>query len=516
MYKRALYLLIPIMLLLAISVVLAQQRGMLPPAIGTDGVLSEEPYHNKWALLIGINNYPNLPVQYQLQYAENDVNELKKVLVEQYQFPESNIITLINEQATLKGIKEKFAKLSDHNKVNSDDCVLVYFSGHGQTVPLPRGGDMGYLIPYDAKVDMDDVNNMSAYYGTCLGMRELRELAQVIPAKHIMFLVDACYSGLAVTNRGGFQTSITGYLKKVASVPVQQIITAGMKGDMSSESPEWGHGAFTYKLLEALKTGVADENDDGVTTGLELAAHLKNVVPNISPKQTPQYGNFYGEGEFLFLRIDAPNTTDANKPDVNPSPIESAEANELPKEITGKDGAPMVLIPAGECQIGGNDYIKYENPVHTVYLDAFYMDVHEVTNSQYKKFIDATGYKTPSYWSDTRDNQPNYPVVGVDWNDAVAYAEFAGKRLPTEDEWEKAARGGLIGKQYPCGDTITHDDANFDGTGGKDIWNGTSPIGRFKPNGYGLYDMAGNVSEWCADKYYFTNQNPIEPSALTF
>ena len=193
-----------------------------------------------------------------------------------------------------------------------------------------------------------------------------------------------------------------------------------------------------------------------------------------------------------------------------------------PERITGKDGAPMALIPAGEFQMGDDDGDDDEKPVHTVYLDAFYIDVYEVTNAQYKKFMDATGLPAPSSWNDSRFNDPNQPVVGVSWYDAAAYAQWAGKRLPTEAEWEKAARGGLMGVRYPWGDKISHDDANYASTDGVDRWKHTAPVGSFPPNGYGLYDMAGNVWEWCMDQYDASfyamslKDNPVAGGSIIF
>ncbi len=190
---------------------------------------------------------------------------------------------------------------------------------------------------------------------------------------------------------------------------------------------------------------------------------------------------------------------------------------------TDNDGPPegMVLIPAGEFQMGdhfneGNDR---ELPVHTVYLDAFYIDIYEVTNAQYQKFMDATGHGAPNYWNDSRFNGPDLPVVGVSWHDAVAYAEWAGERLPTEAEWEKAARSGLVGKRYPWGDEAPGAGgvyrANYDpGNDAADGYAYTAPVGSFPANGYGLYDMAGNVWEWCADWYdgsYYANSPPNNP-----
>jgi formylglycine-generating enzyme required for sulfatase activity len=200
------------------------------------------------------------------------------------------------------------------------------------------------------------------------------------------------------------------------------------------------------------------------------------------------------------------------------SEIDTAKEQTVQSRI-GKDGVPMVLIPAGEFQMGSKDGETREKPAHTVYLDAFYMDKYEVTNAQYKNFMNATRHKAPKFWSDPNLNTPDQPVLGVSWYDAKAYAEWAGKRLPIEAEWEKAARGGLADRKYPCGDKLAQDTANCDGTGGADKWEYAAPVGSFAPNGYGLYDMAGNALEWCADwfdeSYYSDSpkQNPKGPSS---
>ena len=173
----------------------------------------------------------------------------------------------------------------------------------------------------------------------------------------------------------------------------------------------------------------------------------------------------------------------------------------------------MVLIPGGEFQMGssyseGNDD---EKPVHTVYVDAFYMDKYEVTNAQFKAFVDADpqwrkdriprAYHNGHYlnhWTGNRypNGKSDHPVVYVSWYAAMAYAQWKGKRLPTEAEWEKAARGGLVGQNYPWGNGIGSNRANFGYNVGK-----TTYVGSYTANGYGLYDMAGNVWEWCLDGY---------------
>ena len=170
----------------------------------------------------------------------------------------------------------------------------------------------------------------------------------------------------------------------------------------------------------------------------------------------------------------------------------------LPKRIVSeKDGAEMVLIPAGEFQMGSpkNDDKHWERPIHTVYLDEFYMDVHPVTNAQYQKFVQETGYPAPK--TTPPFSHPQQPVVWVTWWDAMEYARWAGKTLPSEAQWEKAARGGLSGKAYPWGDEQPNPSlASYDS-----IYRITLPVGSFPSNGYGVYDMAGTVWELCIDEW---------------
>lgn len=158
-----------------------------------------------------------------------------------------------------------------------------------------------------------------------------------------------------------------------------------------------------------------------------------------------------------------------------------------------KDNMNMVLIPAGPIKIGSELESDNEKPIHDVSVKEFYIDEHEVTNSQFRIFVEETGYKLPKHILFDRFNGPQQPIVGVSYEDAEAYAKWAGKRLPTEFEWEKAARGGLLDLKYPYGNDIDPNIACYDLNPEVD---GPADVKSYDPNDFKLYDMDGNVSEW--------------------
>jgi formylglycine-generating enzyme required for sulfatase activity len=190
-------------------------------------------------------------------------------------------------------------------------------------------------------------------------------------------------------------------------------------------------------------------------------------------------------------------------------PLSSQEALE-------SHGIRFRLIPGGSYFIGSppNEAGRYadEPTPYQVNLKPYYLAETEITNAQYGRFVKDTGHRPPLYWRDKNLNAPNQPVVGVTWFDAAAYADWLTRvtgvphRLPSEKEWEAAARGGLTSEPYPWGRQApdaggvyraNYYPNDFDDDG----FRLTAPVGSFPANGFGLSDMAGNVSEWCLDRF---------------
>jgi len=200
----------------------------------------------------------------------------------------------------------------------------------------------------------------------------------------------------------------------------------------------------------------------------------------------------------------------------------SASEPALPAAITARDGKTMRLIPAGEF-IMGSDEVGPETPRRSVYLPAYYIDQYPVTNAEYRVYTLATRAFAPRHCGgvDVPPGLENHPVHRVSWYEAMAYAEWAGKRLPTEAEWEFAARGGLDRKDYVWGNELNPGgkwEANTfqghfpDHNTADDGYAGISPVASFDPNGYGQYDMSGNVWQWVSDWYrpdYYAQLNRV-------
>jgi len=243
-----------------------------------------------------------------------------------------------------------------------------------------------------------------------------------------------------------------------------------------------------------------------------------------------------GGALWLFSAIGRPNAPTGGSPSdlTSLQPDGSAAAAGTSTEPLPQQppGAPknMAFIPAGEFIMGSDSEFSNERPKRKIFLDAYYIDMYEVTNAEYKEFVDATGHRMPyekAFWAEPFNwrngtyppGKGDHPVVLVDWHDAVAYARWAGKRLPTEAEWEKAARG-TDSRIWPWGDKW---DTNRSNTKESSV-NTTQPVYLLSKgkSPYGCFNMAGNVMEWTADWYSDTyyahapSKNPPGPVTGAF
>jgi hypothetical protein len=261
-----------------------EQHRRFSPSAGQVLKQPEFPYGKSFAVVIGVNAYEKWPP---LEFAVADAKAITKRL-EANGF--DDITLILDKQATQRRIlTELFAVLP--KKVGQEDRVVFFFAGHGHTEDLPGGGKRGYIIP----VDTDRADHSSA----AISMEQIRSLTSRISAKHILYVMDSCYSGLSLSRSLGTSPKLSDYLRKVGSMRVVQIVTAGGQGERVQESE--GHGLFTMHFLKALD-GMADLDKDGVVTGTELGAYLRPTVSQASNQaQTPLFGRLEGEGEFLFF-----------------------------------------------------------------------------------------------------------------------------------------------------------------------------------------------------------------------
>lgn len=252
-------------------------------------------YENSYALIVGINKYQDTKIP-TLNYAIEDARAIAELL-QDLDFPKENIRIITNEQATLSRIKQEFAEMGARTKKN--DRLLFYWAGHGETESLPRGGEMGYLIPHDGK--------LSSMYATCLSMDEIKRLSDRVAAKHVLLLVDACYGGLSAVAARSIPRETELYLQKVTSADAVQIITAGTRDEQVVESSTWGHSAFAKALLDGFRTRLVDKDNNSVVTADELYSYLQAKVFELSTSEHPKghrpvFASLRpSEGQFAFV-----------------------------------------------------------------------------------------------------------------------------------------------------------------------------------------------------------------------
>ncbi|HSL31138.1 MAG TPA: SUMF1/EgtB/PvdO family nonheme iron enzyme [Anaerolineales bacterium] len=275
-------------------------------------------------------------------------------------------------------------------------------------------------------------------------------------------------------------------------------------------------GTPVSQPVHAPKSAVAGKRNPGLVLGIIGAAALLLIlavaIPRLvsAPSPEPESSPFPSEAAAGTLPV-VPSAEDEGNPTFAP-PEPTPTGVDTSADFIDSRGVPMRFVPAGNF-IMGNNASQYpeEKPVHTVYLDDFYIDTFEVTNARYAACVDAGECEPPSetgsftrtsYYGDPAFD--DFPVVNVDWEAAAAYCRWRGMKLPTEAQWEKAARG-TDGRLYPWGNNIDQTYANY-----ADIVGDTTEVGSYETGKsiYNVYDMSGNAWEWVAD--WFSNSYYLE------
>jgi formylglycine-generating enzyme required for sulfatase activity len=442
-------------------------------------------------------------------------------------------------------------------QLRAGDIGLFYFAGHGAQIE-----GTNYLIPLGANVERAATTKVDAVSAE----QVLSSMTAAGSALNILIL-DACRNNPFLAR---WPVQVPPGLAPMQAARGSFIAYATAPGAVAADGTG-RNGTYTKHLLRNL-----------TTPDLPVEQMFKRVRVAVEGEtggvQTPwELSSLQGDFSFRPATATPPGPAVAKAtpaPPVGAARPASQPQPELAQTLMGKDGAEMVLVPAGEFVMGSNPddiasllrrhpkangaILKDEIPKHRIFLNAFYIDKYEVTNAHFQQFVQATGYRTQAEsagggkirtgaktWADVPDatwRAPRgqgssiagleaHPVVQVSWHDAKAYCTWAGKRLPTEAEWEKAARG-TDGRLYPWGNEFDGARANFcdrncafewKDTAIDDGARATAPVGSYETgkSPYGAYDMAGNVWEWVADWYdatYYRRspaRNPQGPTSGT-
>ncbi len=294
-------------------------------------------YEKSWAIVIGIDDYAKWP---KLEYASRDAQAVADTLTGQFGFPSSQVIVLKNREATRNNILAAFHDRLSDGRTQKNDRVFVFFAGHGATRQLASGRDLGYIIPVDS--------DPKEFATDAIAMTDVQNIAESLQAKHVLFVMDACYSGLGLT-RGGASSS--SFLRENARRTARQMLTAGGADQQVADSGPNGHSVFTWVLLQAL-SGKGDLNGDGLITGTELAAYVAPAVSAVS-RQTPAFGSLPGSqgGEFVFQVPDSQEFLNADTTQL------SADAIALNGRVDAAQGGNEAAVKVANLQGGSNTLV---------------------------------------------------------------------------------------------------------------------------------------------------------------
>jgi formylglycine-generating enzyme required for sulfatase activity len=497
-------------------------------ALALNSTSAEERRPQRWALLVGVNDYANLR---DLRYANRDMQALATSLIS-HGFAEDHVFTIHDDAKDLSfkpfkvNIERQLRLLT--RLADGSDALLIGFSGHGMLL-----GSKSYLCPFEARTD-DPA-------GTMIATDEMAAQVAKFSTQCRLMIVDACRNDPRTARHWtgaspGHHTTKLNRLFEAAPRGFAVLSSCG-PGETSYEEDRFQHGVFMNYVLQGLR-GEADGNEDGDVSLGELHSFVSvqtkaHVARTWNDFQSPQLLGHL-DGTYWDRQAIAPAATDRSTAQSMrdlPAPPGTALPSNRTRFVTKNIGMEFMLIPPGEFVMGSpaaemnHTADEHEHVVRITH--PFYLGRYEVTQAEY---VSVMG-RNPSWFNASRidDSQAagrdttRFPVDRISWDDAHEFCRrlsaIEGRtfRLPTEAEWEYACRAGTRTAYYTGGSEPDLSKAGWYGanlTPAGNTKKRTNRVGQREPNAFGLFDMHGNVWEWCADWYdtdYYAGSPAIDP-----